>query len=302
MGAETPASRPLRQHPIVAWTAFAFMIGCLVSALYVEGTQRLVTCNLLTTAAAVFLQFWLLMLVLPRFWPRLNSWLWEERQHVPVDASFGRALAAFFLAFGIIFLLVLVAWWKDPGMTASWLTLAVCLGVSAVFPFLLGILFLLQIARAFERLPPAMDLSRFVFVDATRKAFSDWGRLLILTVAAVTLICIQGGIVVTGGLATSFFSVLLVAATNVATLVSDRPIYPLFVLTSVGIIVITTHVIGSYMPPSDVFYPIAHVVVLLLSLFVGVLVEMGRRPRAPGGAGGEVGANEGVTAQQLTSS
>src|ERR1044072_1724166 len=134
MGTETPISRPLRQHPIVAWTAFACLLGCLVVAIYVAGPQRLVTCNLLIAAAAVFLQFWLLMLVVPRSWPRLNSWLWEERQHVPIDTSFGRALAAFGLAFGIVVLLILMAWRQNPGMTASWVTLAPCLGIAAVFP------------------------------------------------------------------------------------------------------------------------------------------------------------------------
>jgi hypothetical protein len=107
--------------------------------------------------------------------------------------------------------------------------------------------------------------------------FNDRGRLFILLIAAIEIAMIQGGIILTGGLSVTPFNVLLVLAGSVAAMASERPIYAIFVVALSCHVAVATEVVGSYPPPAQDFYPAAHIVVLLLSMAVALLIDLGRK-------------------------
>jgi hypothetical protein len=161
-------------------------------------------------------------------------------------------------------------------MTEHWGALWSIGLVSGLFPLLIVIYLGLEQAGA-TKLFRWLGASRLLMTSKDR--FNDHGRLFVLIVAVIDIAMIQGGIVLTGGLSISPFNVLLVLVGSVAALASERPVYAIFTVILACQAGAATEVIGSYEPPAKDFYPVAHIVILFLSMAVGLLIDLGRKSR-----------------------
>jgi len=168
-----------------------------------------------------------------------------------------------------------IAQYRYPTMTDHWRALWTIGLVSGLVPLLVVIYLGLEQAGA-TKLFRWLDAARMLLTPS-KNQFNHHGRLFILLAAAIDIAMIQGGIVLTGGLSISPFNVLLVLVGSVAAIASERPVYPIFTVILAAQAAVTTEVIGSYEPSSRDFYPTAHIVVFLLSMIVGLLVDLGRK-------------------------
>jgi hypothetical protein len=174
--------------------------------------------------------------------------------------------------------LFFVASWRYTTMTEHWGALWSVALVSALAPVLIGIYLLLEQAGATKPFR-WLDAARLLMTASKKDQFNDRGRLFILVVAVIEIAMIQGGIVLTGGLSVSPFNVLLVLVGSVAAIASERPVYAILTVILACQAGAATEVIGSYEPPSRAFYPAAHIVIFLLSMAVGLLIDLGRKSR-----------------------
>lgn len=263
-----------RPHPrIAAILAFAVM-GVAAWSLYWPIESLLIRNWIVTfvvASAFLFSLFW----VFPKWAPNINGYLWRSARNVSVTYSASVALVSFFVAILVCLVLVYIAQWKYPPMTDHWRALWSIGLVSGLVPLFVVIYLGLEQAGATRRFS-WLDAARML-LSPTRDRFNDRGRLFILIAGTVDIAMIQGGIVLTGGVSISPFNVLLVLVGSVAAIASERPVYPIFTVLLACQAAAATEVIGSFEPPSRDFYPTAHIVVFLLSMAVGLLVDLGRK-------------------------
>jgi hypothetical protein len=192
-----------------------------------------------------------------------------------VTYSASVALLSFFIAILVCLVLFYIGQYRHPTMTDHWRALWTIGLVSGFVPLLVVIYLGLEQTGATKQFK-WLDAARMLLTPS-KNQFNHRGRLFILLAAAVDIALIQGAIVLTGGLSISPFNVLLVLVGSVAAIASERPVYPIFTVTLAAQAAVTTEVIGSYEPSSRDFYPTAHIVIFLLSMTVGLLVDLGRK-------------------------
>lgn len=271
---------PVVPHPRAAMLFGALGTASAIAISYTSGESLLAKNWLSSTMATTALlasAFW----AIPKFTPKWNAYLWTEaRARVHVRHSIAVALVAFFLAFVAIAILLIVGYFRHHGMTAHWNLLWGLVACAAALPTSIAIFIGLQqigATRRFEWLNVASLLVERSQGQAPH--FNDGGRAFIMAVAAVVIMTIQGGIVLTGGLSGSFFTVLLVSTGSVAAMASERPAYAFFTVLLCWCAAAISEQIGSYEPLPGGEYPAAHFSMFTLTLAIGLLIDMGRKGR-----------------------
>ena len=270
-------SEVVQPHPLVAAVLAFGLLGATALAIFAP-VQSLLTKNWIVTlvvgSSLLLSVFW----VVPSWAPKINSYLWTASRSVSATYSASVSLVSYFLAILVCVVLFFIGQWRYPTMTEHWGALWSVALISALAPALIGIYLLLEQAGAIKQFK-WLDAARLLLTAPKKDQFNDHGRLFILIVAAIEIAMIQGGIVLTGGLSVSPFNVLLVLVGSVAAIASERPVYAIFTVILASQAGAATEVIGSYEPPSRSFYPAAHIVILLLSMAVGLLIDLGRKSR-----------------------
>jgi len=270
-------SHGLRQHPVLAAVTLA-LAALAAYRLLVSDSDQLLLRNMLATCTAASVMFFVCLLVIPRWAPKINQYLWTEPTHVPVQFSVSVAMVSFVLSFAAILALLYYGKIEHPGITEHWDALWALVFFAAVLPVTIAIFIGLDVAGATDNLP-WLNVRRLI-TTGDPAAFNDWGRIFIVLVASVTVTAIQGGIVLTGGLSVSPFGVVLVSAVSVAALASERPGYAVLTAFLCWFAAGATEGIGSYEPPSREYYGTAHLIVFTISLGIGLLVDLGRKRSA----------------------
>lgn len=266
----------VRPNPLVAAVLAAAFAGATAVTIYAPIQSPLVRNWVLTFAAGsglLLLVFW----IFPKWAPKINRYVWTEAKSVSVTYSASVALVSCFGAMLVSLLLLFIGQWRYPTMTRHWPALWSIGLVSALVPLLIVIYLGLVQAGAIKHFR-WLAVSRLLMTTSNNH-FNDRGRLFILVVATVEIAMIQGAVVVTGGLSISPFSVLLVLAGTVAAIASERPIYAIVTVLLACQAAAATEIIGSYAPPATDFYPAAHIVVIIVSMVVGLLIDLGRKSR-----------------------
>ncbi len=267
----------VQPHPRSAAVFALAVLGAIILTVFAP-IQSPLTKNWIVTlvvgSSLLLSVFW----VVPSWAPQINRYLWAASRSVSVTYSASVALVSYFLAILVCVVLFFIGYWRYPTMTEHWGALWSVALVSALAPVLIGIYLLLEQAGATKPFR-WLDAARLLMTAPKRGQFNDRGRLFILVVATVEIAMIQGGIVLTGGLSVSPFNVLLVLVGTVAAIASERPVYAIITVLLACQAGAATEVIGSYEPPSRAFYPAAHIVIFLLSMAVGLLIDLGRKSR-----------------------
>lgn len=271
----------VRPHPRAAAFFVLAIAGATVAMLY-KPIQSPLTKNWIVTfvvgSGLLLSLFW----VVPSWAPKMNRYLWTASKRISITHSASIALVSYFLAILVCLVLFAIGQWQYPTMTQHWGTLWSIGLVSGLVPLLIVIYLGLEHAGA-TKLFRWLDAAQLL-TTASKDQFNDRGRLFVLVVAVIDIAMIQGGIVLTGGMTVSPFNVLLVLVGSVAALASERPVYAIFTVILACQAGVATEVIGSYKPPSTDFYPTAHIVIFLLSMAVGLLIDLGRKSK-PGTQG-----------------
>jgi MFS family permease len=256
---------------------FAFAIVGATALMIYNPIQSPLTKNWIVTfvvaSGLLLLVFW----VVPSWTPKINRYLWTASRSVSVTYSASIALVSFFLAILVCVVLFYIGQWWYPTITQHWRALWSVGLVSGLVPLLI-VIYLGLVQAGATKLFRWLDAARLLMTPS-KDHLNDRGRLFVLVVAAIDIAMIQGGIVLTGGMSVSPFNVLLVLAGSVAAIASERPVYAIFAVILACQAAVATEVIGSYEPPARDFYPAAHIVVFLLSMAVGLLIDLGRKSR-----------------------
>lgn len=270
-------SGALSQHPVFAIICLGVLCIAMISMRSL-GLDQLLARGWSMTLALTAVILGSMTYVVPRWFPQANHYLWSvPGGGVSVRFSVSVALVAYSLALVAVLVLSIVGQFHYNDMTAHWSSLWLIVGASAILPIVVGMYVGLDQSGAVRRLR-WLNIAQLI-MDTTTRQFNDAGRIFILLVLAVTIGAIQGGIVLTGGVAMSFFTVLLVSVGSAAALASERPAYAVFAVVQGWSAAAVIEHTGSYAPLGTSYYPVAHFSMLTLTLFVGLLIDLGRRRR-----------------------